>query len=49
MSIGLSFGKKGDDINKILQESDEALYMAKNAGRNCVKLFDKEEDENGSL
>ncbi len=49
ISIGLSFGKKGDDINKILQESDEALYMAKNAGRNCVKLFDKEEDEKGSL
>ncbi|MGE4420179.1 MAG: GGDEF domain-containing protein [Sulfurimonas sp.] len=39
ISIGLSFGKKEDDINEILQEADKALYMAKNAGRNCVKIF----------
>lgn len=42
ISIGLSFGKKGDDINMILKEADEALYMAKNGGRNCVRVFDKE-------
>ncbi|MFA5233549.1 MAG: GGDEF domain-containing protein [Sulfurimonas sp.] len=39
ISIGLSFGKKEDDINEVLQEADKALYMAKNAGRNCVKIF----------
>jgi diguanylate cyclase (GGDEF)-like protein len=41
ISIGLSFGQKGDDINMVLKEADEALYMAKNDGRNCVKIFDK--------
>ena len=39
ISIGLSFGKNGDNIDKIMQESDKALYMAKRAGRNCVKIF----------
>jgi diguanylate cyclase (GGDEF)-like protein len=42
ISIGLSFGEKNDDINKIIQESDKALYFAKEAGRNCVKVFAKE-------
>ncbi|PHS56606.1 MAG: GGDEF domain-containing protein [Sulfurimonas sp.] len=39
ISAGLSFGSKDDDINKVIQESDKALYMAKEAGRNCVKVF----------
>lgn len=41
ISIGLSFGKKDDDINRVLKEADEALYIAKNSGRNCVSVFDK--------
>lgn len=44
VSIGVSFGNKGDEINRVMQESDKALYMAKSAGRNCVKLFEKEQE-----
>jgi diguanylate cyclase (GGDEF)-like protein len=39
ISIGISFGKKNDDIYKVIEESDKALYMAKEAGRNCIKVF----------
>jgi len=39
ISVGLSFGTKDDDINLILQEADKALFDAKDAGRNCVKVF----------
>lgn len=39
VSIGVSFGTKDDDINIIMKESDKALYMAKDAGKNCVKVF----------
>lgn len=39
VSVGLSFGSRDDDINRVMEESDQALYMAKNAGRNCVKVF----------
>lgn len=42
ISIGFSFGKKGDDINSVLNEADEALYKAKNSGRNCVSLFENQ-------
>ena len=39
ISIGLSFGTKEKDINQSIQEADKALYMAKDAGKNCVKVF----------
>lgn len=39
VSVGISFGSRDDDINTIVEESDSALYMAKDAGRNCVKVF----------
>ncbi|MFT7002932.1 MAG: diguanylate cyclase (GGDEF)-like protein [Sulfurimonas sp.] len=40
ISAGISFGSSGDDIKEIMENSDKALYRAKNAGRNCVKVFD---------
>jgi diguanylate cyclase (GGDEF)-like protein len=39
ISIGLSFGNRDDDINRVMEESDTALYTAKDAGRNCVRVF----------
>ena len=41
ISIGLSSGSNDDDINAVMEESDKALYMAKEAGRNCVKVFNE--------
>ena len=42
ISVGLSFGSKNTDISQIMQEADKALYVAKDAGRNCVKVFNAE-------
>ncbi|EDZ63610.1 diguanylate cyclase (GGDEF domain) [Sulfurimonas gotlandica GD1] len=39
ISAGISFGLRDDDINEVMEHSDKALYMAKDAGRNCVKVF----------
>ena len=39
ISVGLSFGSKSTEINQIMQEADKALYDAKDAGRNCVRVF----------
>jgi len=39
ISVGISVGTENDDISEIIDESDKALYMAKEAGRNCVKVF----------
>ena len=39
ISVGLSFGSRDDDINQVIEESDQALYIAKESGRNCVKVF----------
>ena len=39
ISVGLSFGSNNTDINQIMNEADKALYDAKDAGRNCVKVF----------
>ncbi|WP_373036259.1 GGDEF domain-containing protein [Sulfurimonas sp.] len=39
ISAGISFGNSNDNIHKVIEESDKALYMAKEAGRNCVRVF----------
>lgn len=36
ISIGLTFFREGDDISTVSKRSDEALYAAKENGRNCV-------------
>ena len=36
VSIGIHKLNAGDDLKSMIQNSDAALYMAKNAGRNCV-------------
>jgi diguanylate cyclase (GGDEF)-like protein len=37
MSVGVSEFKKGEDINEAIKKADEALYEAKESGRNQVK------------
>ncbi len=39
ISAGISFGSRDDDINEVMERSDRALYKAKDAGRNCVKVY----------
>ena len=36
-SFGLTEYKDGDTLDSILQRADEALYKAKDAGRNCIR------------
>ncbi len=42
VSIGASFTRANPDgkLEKIINEADRALYIAKGNGRNCMKLFD---------
>jgi polar amino acid transport system substrate-binding protein len=37
VSIGVTTNNKNDDITSIIKRADEALYLAKNCGRDCVK------------
>lgn len=38
ISLGLSAGRTGDDAEAVVARADKALYAAKKAGRNCVKV-----------
>lgn len=42
VSIGASFTRPNPDgkLEKLINEADRALYIAKGNGRNCMKLFD---------
>ena len=37
VSFGIAQLRKGDSKSHILERADNALYLAKNSGRNCVK------------
>ena len=38
ISIGLTHFKRNDTLESLLQRADEAMYAAKQAGRNCVAV-----------
>jgi len=42
ISIGISVLDQNNhvDFNNLIKQSDEALYFAKNSGKNCTKLYD---------
>jgi diguanylate cyclase (GGDEF)-like protein len=41
-SIGISISGENSDSDELLRHADVALYEAKAAGRNCIRLFDPE-------
>lgn len=42
VSIGVSCYEKGDNSESLYEKADNALYQAKNAGRNCVRFAELE-------
>jgi len=36
--LGLAAARKTDDIESLIRRADAALYAAKAAGRNCVRV-----------
>jgi PleD family two-component response regulator len=36
-SIGIAIHHPGDSVDDIFRRADEALYLAKSAGRNCIR------------
>lgn len=39
ISAGISFGGLYDNLSDIIEEADKALYMAKEDGKNCIKIY----------
>jgi diguanylate cyclase (GGDEF)-like protein len=37
-SLGIAIGQPGDSIDAIFRRADDALYRAKSAGRNCIRI-----------
>lgn len=45
ISTGIAtFPQHGKDVDTLLDHADQALYKAKNSGRNCVKVYSAEEN-----
>jgi diguanylate cyclase (GGDEF)-like protein/PAS domain S-box-containing protein len=46
VSLGISFYPQADDVDadQLLRQSDQAMYQAKLAGKNCYHVFDAEQD-----
>jgi diguanylate cyclase (GGDEF)-like protein len=37
VSLGIAIGEPGDSVERILRRVDDGLYLAKSAGRNCIR------------
>lgn len=45
-SIGVTlYPKDGADADQLMRHADQAMYLAKEAGKNCYHLFDTEHDD----
>ncbi|MCT2534611.1 diguanylate cyclase [Aquibacillus koreensis] len=40
ISIGISFSVEGKALKQVIKEADEALYLSKERGRNCVSYYE---------
>jgi diguanylate cyclase (GGDEF)-like protein len=49
VSVGAAFTRhqSGAKLEKIINEADRALYLAKASGRNCARLFDPSDPQSG--
>ena len=49
VSVGAAFTRHhaGAKLEKIINEADRALYLAKASGRNCARLFDPNDPQSG--
>lgn len=47
-SIGLTYYPQADEVeaDQLLRQADQAMYLAKLAGKNCFHVFDTEQDRN---
>lgn len=43
VSIGVVSSEKNDSMEILLRQVDDAMYLAKHSGRNCVKVYDEQE------
>jgi diguanylate cyclase (GGDEF)-like protein len=39
ISLGVALVEEGSDMESVIEKADQALYLAKESGRNCVKIY----------